>query len=81
MKKKKVWRTKPIKDHFEGGIVGRISGAKVIIGIDEAKGKYFTKFYRFGFGGELIVNDEMGDVSDWAKDKAKKLTEENDAEV
>ena len=29
MKKKKVLRTKPIKAHFEGGIVGRISGAKV----------------------------------------------------
>lgn len=75
MKNKKVWRTKPIKAHLEGGIVGRISRAKVIIGIDEAKGKDFTKFYRFGFGGELIVNDEMGDVSDWAKDEAKKLME------
>lgn len=54
---------------------------KVIIGIDEAKGKDFTRFYRFGFGGELIVNDEMDDVSDWAKNKAKELTEADDAEV
>lgn len=28
---------------------------------------------RFGFGGELIVNDEMDDVEYWAKDKAKEL--------
>lgn len=81
MKKKKVLRTKPNKIHLEGGTVGRISGAKVIIGIDEAKGKDFTRFYRFGFGGKLIVNDEMDDVSDWAKDKAKKLMETHDAEV
>lgn len=32
-------------------------------------------FYHFGFGGEFIVNDEMDDVSDWAKDEAKKLME------
>lgn len=30
MKKKKVWRTKPIKAHLEGGIVGRISGVKLL---------------------------------------------------
>lgn len=44
------------------------------IGIDKAKGKDFTRFYRFGFGGKLNVIDEMEDVSDWAKDKAKELT-------
>ena len=47
----------------------------MIIGIDKAKGKDFTKFYRFGFGGKLIVNDEMDDVQEFAKDAAKKLTE------
>lgn len=47
----------------------------MIIGIDKAKGKDFTaKFNRFGLGSELLVNDEMDDVSDWAKDKAKELT-------
>ena len=81
MKKKKMWRTKQIKANLKGGIVGRISGAKVIIGIDEAKGKDFTGFYRFGFGGELIVNDEMEDVPDWAKDKSKKLKEAENAEI
>lgn len=30
MEKKKVWRTKPIKAHLEGGIVGRISGSKLL---------------------------------------------------
>lgn len=30
---------------------------------------------RFGCASELKVNDEMEDVSDWAKDAAKKLTE------
>ena len=30
MKKKKVLRTTPIKVHLEGGIVGRISGAKLL---------------------------------------------------
>lgn len=29
---------------------------------------------RFGCASELKVNDEMEDVSDWAKDAAKKLT-------
>lgn len=47
----------------------------MIIGIDKAKGKDFTAFYSFGFGGKLVVNDEMDDVSDKAKDAAKKLTE------
>lgn len=45
----------------------------MIIGIDKAKGKDFTYFHNFGFGGKLVVNDEMDDVSDWAKDKAKEL--------
>ena len=30
--------------------------------------------HRFGCASELNVNDEMEDVSDWAKDAAKKLT-------
>ena len=30
---------------------------------------------RFGCDSELKVDDEMDDVSDWAKDAAKKLTE------
>ncbi len=30
MKKKKVLRTTPIKVHLEGGIVGRILGAKLL---------------------------------------------------
>ena len=30
MKKKKVFRTKPNKIHLDGGIVGRISGAKLL---------------------------------------------------
>ena len=45
----------------------------MIIGIDKAKGKDFTTYHRFGFGGKLVVNNEMDDVSDWAKDKAKEL--------
>ena len=53
----------------------------MIIGIDKAKGKDFTRFYRFGFDGKLIVNDEMDEVSDEAKDAAKKLMETHDAEV
>lgn len=31
MKKKKVLRTTPIKVHLEGGIVGRISGVKLML--------------------------------------------------
>lgn len=54
---------------------------KVIIGIDEAKGKDFTvQFNRFGFGGKLVVNDEMDDVSDLAKDKAKELVKRKNQE-
>ena len=45
----------------------------MIIGIDKAKGKDFIAYNRFGFGGKLIVNDEMHDVQEWAKDAAKKL--------
>lgn len=47
----------------------------MIIGIDKAKGKDYSAFYHFGFGGKLVVNDEMDDVSDKAKDAANKLTE------
>lgn len=47
----------------------------MIIGIDKARGKDYSVFHRFGFGGKLVVNDEMDDVSDMAKDAAKKLTE------
>lgn len=47
----------------------------MIIGIDKAKGKDRTVLYRFGFDGKLVVIDEMDDVSDIAKDAAKKLTE------
>lgn len=59
MEKKKVKRTKPIKIHFEGLIVGRMCGIHP----------------RFGCDTEMKINDEMDDVSDWAKDAAKKMTE------
>ena len=39
------------------------------------------KHPRFGCASELKVNDEMDDVSDEAKDAAKKLTEDHDAEI
>lgn len=34
------------------------------------------KHPRFGCATDMKINDEMDDVSDWAKDAAKKLTEE-----
>ena len=64
MKKKKVWRTESRAVHLEGAIVGRICGV----------------LPRFGCASELNVNDEMDDVSDEAKDAAKKLMEAHDAE-
>ena len=59
MKKKKVLRTTPIKVHLEGGIVGRICGIHP----------------RFGCATDMKINDEMEDVSNWARDAAKKLME------
>lgn len=64
MKKKKVWRTESRAAHLQGAIVGRICGVHP----------------RFGCASELKINDEMDDVSDEAKDAAKKLTEVHDAE-
>ena len=60
MKKKKVCITEPRAVHIEGEIVGRICGIHP----------------RFGCDTEMKINDEMDDVSDEAKDAAKKLMEE-----
>lgn len=57
MKKKRAVRTEPRRVHLEGQIVGRMCGVRP----------------RFGCASELKFNDEMDDVSDWAKDAAKKL--------
>ena len=57
MKKKRVFRTEPRKIHMEGPIIGRMCGV----------------YPRFGWASVLKFNDEMDDVSDWAKDAAKKL--------
>ena len=38
--------------------------------------KICGEYPRFGCATDLKINDEMDDVSDWAKDAAKKLTEE-----
>ena len=37
--------------------------------------KICGEYPRFGFATDLKINDEMDDVSDWAKDAAKKMTE------
>lgn len=38
--------------------------------------KICGEYPRFGCATDLKINDEMDDVSDWAKDAAKKMTEE-----
>ena len=37
--------------------------------------KICGEYPRFGCATDLKINDEMDDVSDWAKDAAKKMTE------